>query len=163
MKNLTTKMLTRFGLVTALYVALTLALPEFSYGIIQFRVSELLNLLAFYNPMYLIPITLGCAISNLFSPFGIIDVIGGTLHTFLALYMMTKVNKDYIAGLFPAVFAPIIGAVIWITSGTEANFYLVSAQVALSELVICWMISVPFYRYLMKNSTLREYLLEGAS
>lgn len=161
MKNLSTKMLARFGLITALYVVMTLALPEFSYGIIQFRLSEILNLLAFYQPLYVIPITLGCALANFFSPFGILDVVGGTLHTFLALYAMTKVKKDYIAGLFPALFSPIIGAVILLTSGEPLNFFLITAQVALSEIIICLFISVPVYRILMKNKRVRTYILES--
>ena len=33
----------------------------------QFRVSEMMNFLAFYNKKYLIAVTLGCMIANLFS------------------------------------------------------------------------------------------------
>ena len=52
----------------------------------QFRVSEMMNFLAFYNKKYLIGVTLGCMIANLFS-FGWIDVFvgGGSTFVFLGL------------------------------------------------------------------------------
>ncbi len=153
-----TRQLTRYGAVAALYVALAWALPEFSYGPIQFRLSEILNLLAFYQPGYIIPITLGCAISNLFSPFGILDIVGGSLHTFLALYFMSRCKKDYIGALMPALFSPIIGLVIYIATQTEVNFWLVTGSVALSELVIVLAVSMLVYRMLMKRSEVRKLI-----
>ncbi|MDD7183948.1 QueT transporter family protein, partial [Peptostreptococcus porci] len=55
------------AMVAALYAVLTWAIPSLSYGPIQFRVSEIMTLLAFYNPQYVIGLTVGCAIANLFS------------------------------------------------------------------------------------------------
>ena len=50
-----------------------------SFGVYQFRISEMLNFLAFYNPKYIIGVTIGCMIANLFSSFGLIDVfVGGS-------------------------------------------------------------------------------------
>jgi len=159
-KQFTPKILARYGLITGLYVALTLALPEFSYGIIQFRISEILNLLAFYNPIYVIPVTLGCAIANTFSPFGMIDIIVGSLHTFVSLYCMTKVKKDTVAALFPALFSFMIGLEIMFLSDTPINFFLVTGQIMLSELVIVGLISVPFYRILFRNQEVVRILSE---
>ncbi len=79
------KRLARTSAIAALYVVLTLALPAMAYGPIQFRLSEVMTLLAFIDPFYILPISLGCAIANLASPFGIIDVIVGTLASFLSL------------------------------------------------------------------------------
>ncbi len=159
-KQFTPKLLARYGLITALYVTLTLALPEFSYGIIQFRISEILNLLAFYNPLYVVPITLGCAFANVFSPFGLIDVVVGSLHTFVSLYCMTKVKKDTIAALFPSLFSFIIGLEIMLLSETQVNFFTVTGQIMLSELVIVGIISVPFYRILSRNRDVLRILTE---
>lgn len=159
-KKFTPKILARYGLITGLYVALTWALPEFSYGVVQFRISEILNLLAFYNPIYVIPITLGCGIANLFSPFGIIDVIVGSAHTFVSLYCMTKVKKDIIAALFPALFSFMIGLEMMFLSDTSLNFFLITGQVMLSELVIVGLISVPFYRILSRNHEVMRILSE---
>ncbi|NLY09480.1 MAG: QueT transporter family protein [Tissierellia bacterium] len=156
-----TRKLVRYGFVTAIYVALTWAVPAFNFGPIQFRISEALNLMAYYNPGFVIPISLGCAIGNLYSPFGLLDIFGGMFHTLISLWAMTKVSKDYIAGLFPALFSPIIGLIIYIATGAEVNFWLVTGSVAISEIVICVIISVPLYRFLIRRSEFRSLLLYG--
>ena len=96
--------LSRIGVIAALYAVLTLALPAFAYGPIQFRFSEIMTLLAFIDPFYILPLTLGCAIANLGSPFGIVDVFVGSFASFLALYSMSKTKNLFIASLWPTVF-----------------------------------------------------------
>ncbi len=90
-----TNRLVKAGIIAALYVVLTYSLPSLAYGPLQFRFSEILTLLAYIDPFYILPLTLGCAIANIGSPFGIIDVIFGTLASFLALYCMSKTKKIY--------------------------------------------------------------------
>ena len=88
MKHYTVKDLTQIALVAALYVVLTITPPlnAISYGAYQFRVSEILNFTAFYNPKYLWSVTIGCMIANLYS-FGWIDVFvgGGSTLLFVGL------------------------------------------------------------------------------
>ena len=87
MKNLNRDDLNRnvvlSGIVAALYVAITLALAPFSFGAIQLRVSELFNHLAAFNKRYIVAVTLGVLIANLFSPLGVIDMLFGTAGTLL--------------------------------------------------------------------------------
>lgn len=82
MKNLTARDLIQIAIVAAIYVVLTITPPlnAISYGAYQFRISEMMNFLAFYNRKYIIGVTLGCMIANFFS-FGMIDVIVGGLST----------------------------------------------------------------------------------
>ena len=87
------KQISKYGLVMALYIVLSLAVPELGFGPIQFRVSEILTLLAFIDKGYVLPLTLACAIVNIWSPFGVVDVIFGSLASFLALTSMTKVKN----------------------------------------------------------------------
>lgn len=119
-----TKKLTRIGLVAAIYVVLTWILPMFSYGPIQFRISEILTLLAFYNPIYVLSITIGAFISNIISPLGIIDMFVGALHSFLSVYAMTKTKNIYLASIFPALFSFIIAIEILIVSDEKLSFFL---------------------------------------
>ena len=72
-----TNRLVRGAVIAALYAMLTLTIP--AYGALQFRLSEVMTLLAYFDPFYIIPLTIGCAIANIASPFGIIDVIFGSL------------------------------------------------------------------------------------
>lgn len=84
----TVRDMAHIALVAAIYVVLTVTPPlnAISYGAYQFRLSEMLNFLAFYNPKYLIAVTIGCMISN-FIGFGVIDVFvgGGSTLVFVAL------------------------------------------------------------------------------
>lgn len=110
MKNLTVRDYVQIALVAALYVVLTITPPlnAISYGAYQFRVSEMLNFLAFYHPKYIIAVTLGCMIANFYS-FGMIDVIvgGGSTLIFVSLGVMLFKkfqNQTILNGLFDKAF-----------------------------------------------------------
>ncbi|MGT2715003.1 QueT transporter family protein [Streptococcus respiraculi] len=97
----TVRDMAHIALVAAIYVVLTVTPPlnAISYGAYQFRLSEMLNFLAFYNRKYLIAVTIGCMISN-FIGFGVIDVFvgGGSTLVFVALgvYFFKKYQKEYL-------------------------------------------------------------------
>ena len=93
MRNNTVKVLTIQALLAAIYVVLTVAIAPFSYGAIQFRISESLSQLVVFSKKYWFPITLGVAIANIFSALGIVDVFFGTLGTGLALAISIFVFK----------------------------------------------------------------------
>ena len=46
------KFLVRQAVIASIYAVLTIAMGEFAYGPIQFRYSEVMTLLAFFNPQY---------------------------------------------------------------------------------------------------------------
>lgn len=146
------KKLVRSSVIAALYLVLTYSLPALAYGPIQFRLSEVMTILAFIDPFYILPLTLGCAIANISSPFGLIDVIVGSLASFLALYSMSKVKNIYLASLFPALFSILIGLEILIISNEPVNFFLVTAQIMFSEFVVVSIIGVSFYKLIEKNT-----------
>ncbi len=80
----TARDMAEIALVAAIYVALTLTPPlnAISFGAVQFRLSEMLNFLAFYNRKYIIAVTIGCMISNLIG-FGVIDLFVGGFSTLI--------------------------------------------------------------------------------
>lgn len=102
-EKLTARDMTDIALVAAIYVALTLTPPlnAISFGAIQFRLSEMLNFLAFYNRKYIIGVTIGCMISNLIG-FGIVDLFVGGLSTLvfvtLGVMLFERYQKDYLLG-----------------------------------------------------------------
>ncbi len=69
-KRWTTTDVTRMALVTGLYVAVTLVLSVFSFGVIQIRLSEMFNYLSLYNKRYIAAVTAGVALANIASPLG---------------------------------------------------------------------------------------------
>ena len=110
MKSLTIRDLAQVAFVAALYVVLTITPPlnAISYGAYQFRVSEMLNFMAFYNRKYIIGLTLGCMIANFYS-FGLIDVVVGGLSTLvfvsLGVMLFDRYKDQYLFnGLFNKAF-----------------------------------------------------------
>ena len=91
----------QIALVAAIYIALTI-IPPFnviSFGAYQFRISEMMNFMAFYNRKYIIGVTIGCMIANLFSPLWIdVFVGGGSTLVFLTLgvVLFSKVKPGYL-------------------------------------------------------------------
>ncbi len=155
----TTKTIIIQALVAAVYVALTWALPVFSYGAIQFRLAEVLTLLAFFNPSYVFGLTIACVISNLLSPFGMIDVVFGSLASFVALYSMTKIKNIWLASLMPAFSAFIIALGIIIATQEPAIYFAVSAEIFVSQFLVVTVIGVPVFKVLMKNKDFNKFVL----
>lgn len=157
MKTTQIQHLTKSAVVAAIYVILTLGIAPISYGPLQFRVAEVLNLLAFFNPVYIIGVTLGCFISNLNSPFGLYDVIFGTFHTFVSLILIWKTRRLVAASVWPAILSFIIAYELMLVINTpflETWFY-----VGVSEIIICTLIGVPVFHLLHRSGFLRRYIM----
>ncbi len=145
------KQLTKVAIVAALYVVSTMAIAPIGYGAIQFRVSEILNLLAFFNPMYGISLVLGCAIANLFSPYGLYDLFFGTLSTLISVIFIIKSKNLFIASLWPSLFIPILVG-IEITILTNMPFLVTAFPILISEFIIMTLIGYPVFKVLGKNN-----------
>jgi len=115
------------AVVAAIYVVLTVAVPIPAHGPVQFRFSELLNLLVFFNPIFAPGIILGCLIANMFSEANVLmDMIFGTLATVLALFCVRRTKKLYVAAIWPIVFNAYIIGVILMLSLIEPPYTLIS-------------------------------------
>ncbi len=98
------------AIIAALYAALTIAIAPIAYGEIQFRVTEILIFLAFYDKRFIPGLIIGCFIANLASPMILYDISFGTAATALAvtgIYFCGKLIKKEAVGLFAV---PFIGA-----------------------------------------------------
>lgn len=145
-----TKNLVRLALVAAAYAVMTVLIQPLSYGPIQFRFSEALVLLAFYRKDYSIALILGCFIANLFSPFGLYDIIFGTLATAAAVVPMYYMKNIYIASLLPVVANGLIvgfelylcGELFWFSAGT----------VALGELVCVCVLGILLFKVIFEKN-----------
>ncbi len=155
---MTSKYLTRSAAMAALYAVLTWALPALSYGPLQFRISEVLTLLAYFNPAFIPGLTLGTVLANLTSPLGIIDVVFGAGSSFLAFLCMKKIRNIWTASLMPALFAIFIGLEIYWLSAEPINFFLVSGQIMFSQFVIVTLLGVPLFRTLLKNPVIHRWI-----
>lgn len=154
MKKLSIRKLTFVAMVGAMYTALTLALAPVAYGPVQFRLSEALCILPYFFPATKWGLFVGCALSNLFGGYGVLDIVFGSLATLLAGYCTSKIRSRPLA-LLPVVLfnALIVGAVIaWAsTPGAFWEGYLVNAvQLGLSEFGVMYFIGLPLLYILPK-------------
>lgn len=92
------------GLIAATYAVLTLALAPLSFGPIQFRLASLLIPLALVSPTYGLGLSVGLALANLASPFGIYDYVLMPI----ALYIATQIG--YKARRWPWLTLPLMAA-----------------------------------------------------
>lgn len=148
--------LIKISIVATIYIVSTIALGEFSYGPIQFRVSELLNFLAFIDPLYIIALTIGCAISNFYS-FGIIDVFVGSFATLLSTYLMYKSKNMIIASLWPVINCVFVAGELYFLG--IAPFWISLITIALGEFVIMTIIGVPVFKVIFKNKRFVETVI----
>ncbi len=153
------KLLTVNAAIAAIYFVITVLLEPFSYGQIQFRISEILMVLVLFNFKVAPGIVLGCFTANLFSPFGIWDVIFGTLASVICLIFMYIFRKNiFIALLAPTIVGSTIVAIM-LNLILNLPFFETFIYVAIGEGTVLYLIGVPFY-YLVQNNEIGLSLKE---
>ena len=155
-----TNFLVRSAIVAALYVVLTLLVPMPQYGPIQFRFSEILVLLVFYNKKYIPGLVLGCAIANLFSPMAWFDVIFGTLSSYIAFKLMTKTDNLFVASLFPVLLVSVPALGTYFLLDNSGAFITMLFSFMASEFVMVSLIGVIIFKILENNKAFMKNIIE---
>lgn len=143
--------LTKAGIIAAVYAALTLLAYPISFGAIQLRPAEALTVLPMFFPEAVPGLFVGCIISNLLSPNIVaLDVVFGSLATFGAAYVTSKLKSRWLAPIPPALFnGVIVGIIITISladynSGSFGTMLIYNMlTVGLGELAVCYILGVP--------------------
>ncbi len=150
------------SMVSAFYVALTSFSACFgvAYTGIQLRLSEVLTVLPIFSPLSVPGLVIGCLISNLASPLGIVDLIFGTISTFIAaiftrLLRHVKVkNIPILAPLPPVVFGAVsVSLMIIFTSSQRFSWQIflpLFATVGIGQFIVCYILGVPLIIILNK-------------
>jgi len=150
-----TRLLVVQGMIAAIYAALTLALEPISYGMLQFRLSEILLVLVLLNRPSWIGLTLGCFIANIFSPLGILDMIFGTLATALTCGGMLLVRRPTVALLLPALINGIvIGLLLHFVYGLP--LVMAAAYVGIGEFIVTYIPGLLIYYKLRSSRIIRK-------
>ncbi len=168
MFNLSTRTLVINAMLAALYIVLTVASSPIAYGGVQFRISEILILLAFFNSDYVIGIAVGTFIANYIGPFGLPDAVFGTLVSIVAMLLIAltakvigrKLSSLFIGSLFPVVLNGLYVAIIIIVIDKLPwnNLMPIAVSVAIGEFVVVSVIGVIAFWSLQKNSVFKETL-----
>lgn len=151
-----TKKITRIGVVAALYATITLVLGSISYVQIQFRISEVMTLLPLFGKEYILSLTIGCFLANVIGPYGVPDIILGTLATFISVYLVyltgkyMKGKKGYliIASLWPTIVNAIIVGGVMLHVLFKLPLILSILEVGFGQFVVITIIGVPLFRFL---------------
>lgn len=150
-KRFSTRDISLIAIIAALYAVATLALPFASYGAVQLRFSEAFNHLVVFNKRYIIALTLGVFIANIWSPLGIVDMLVGTAGT-LAMttmsYFATRKVKSVVKRL--AISTVIDALMMWVVAAelhvvAKVPFWATYAWTALGELAALIIGSIIFY------------------
>jgi len=168
------------GAIAALYIAITLAIMPLSFGPVQIRFSEVLTILPFFFPASIWGIFIGCIIANLFSPYGLIDIVVGPTASLIAAictcYLGMSRGRDSVFIKALACFPPVIfnaifiGAMIayFIVGDLSSNlfintFIIYGLWVGLGQLIVLYLIGFPLMIYLPTTRAMDRlyYLYSG--
>lgn len=150
----TLKRIARNAIVLALYIALTFASYPISFNNLQFRISEILVLLCFFNRDYVIGITLGCFLSNIASPFMPWDLLIGTSATLLSCLAISYCKHLGIAILFPIIFNSFLVGIEYHFIAENPLPYMYSVGIiALGETVVL-IVGYSLYMFIFKKQNM---------
>lgn len=153
------KRLCRAGVIAALYAALTLVSAPIAFGPLQLRVAETLTALPLLFPEAVPALAVGCAISNLLSPLGLIDVAAGSAVTLVAA-LLTRLcrKKPVLAMLFPVLLNAALLPALWYFVGGEGAWLMNCGSVLLTQTVFCMGGGLPLYYALKKRKETSRFL-----
>ena len=146
MKKLTLRHITTAAAVGAVYAAMSILGSVFgvTFGPVQCRFAEALCVLPFFFPETVWGLFVGCLITNLLSPYGLVDLVVGSLATLLGAFLTSRCGKKWLAPLAPVVCNGLLvgGMLAWEQVGFAdaffAAFALNAGSVALGELLACY-------------------------
>lgn len=168
MKTKSTVYIVQAAVIAALYAALTILqntlLPGTASMAVQFRVAEVLTILAVFTPAAIPGLTIGCVIANIssLSVLGPYDMIFGSLASLLAAVMMYLLRNKRLFRL-PVVSALMPALANGIIVGFEIEFFFVEGGfhfgdflfqggcVALGELGVLFVLGLPLARLIEKQ------------
>ena len=113
------------AIFAALYAIGVIALAPISYGIVQVRIADaLIPLSVVFGYPVILGVTIGCFVANLYSPFGAIDIIGGTIANFAASWLAYKLRRNIIMATTAATLAVtlIVGSYLTVLLGIPIIF-----------------------------------------
>lgn len=83
------------AIIAALYFLLTWAFAPISFSGVQVRISEALYAFCLFTPCGIWGMSAGCLLANLFfSPYGFLDILLGTLATFVGAIGVYALRKN---------------------------------------------------------------------
>jgi len=164
--KLNVRQITFAALTGALYVTLGCFGNIFglTFGIFQCRFAEALTVLPFLCPTAAWGLFAGCILTNIISPYGLPDLIFGSLATLTAGLLTARCKNKWLAPLPPVVCNALVVGVLqaWSETGFTAAFpglFLFHAvSVGGAELLVCYILGIPLLELLTKSNVMPRRL-----
>ena len=136
-----TKTLVTGAIIAALYVVLTLLANAFGLasGVIQVRVSEALNVLVCFTGAAVPGVTVGCLLANLLTGGVVLDIIFGTLASFIGAFGGYLLRKNRLLALLCPILSNtiIVPFVLKFAYGAPDAIWFLFGSVAVGEVISC--------------------------
>ncbi len=121
--------------------------------------SEALNILICYTAGAPWGLFVGCILTNLTSPFGLVDIVFGSLATLSSALIGRRIKNRYLA-MLPSVVINglVVAAVICAASDTWPVYAATALSVALSQAFSIYAIGIPLMLLIERSARLKEII-----
>lgn len=162
MKKFNTKDLALNSIIGASYFILVAVFNVFSFTAEQFRIAEVLLVLLLFNTKLAPGLLTGTLVANLvFSPFGPLDALFGTLASLVAIGFMILFRKiPFVSLLMPAIFnGLIVGLFIhFMATDNVTPFIVTFGWIFFGEFIVMYVLGIPLYYLIKKNEAIQDLI-----
>ena len=158
MKKMVLRDFLKQTMLAAIYVVLVYIFQFASFGLIQFRIAELLMIFVLFDKKSIIGLTIGCFLANLLGGAIVIDIIFGTLATTIAGFLMLLTKKvPLVSMIWPAVSNGLIIGIILTYGYGFGPLYFTVPSVFIGEFAVLYTLGLPIYWTLKNNKSFIEF------
>lgn len=153
MFKFSTKKIARAGVISALYVLLSVVVLPVASGVIQFRPSEALTLLPIFYLEAVPALFIGCLLANIITGCALLDVFFGSLITLVAsvlTFLIARILKNNLAkfligGIFPVLLNAFLLPLIWLYcyGSLEYIYFVQTAFLLVSQSLSVYLLGLP--------------------
>lgn len=155
------------AMVAAVYFVLSYfgGIFALTFGPVQIRFAEALTVLPFLFPTVAPGLAVGCLITNLLSPYGVMDVFLGTIATAAAACLTMRVPRWYLAGLPPILINGLLLPPMWtwlqvggLGPTFWASYVFNTATFAVGEGIACYVLGTFLLKILPRMEFMKRYM-----
>lgn len=131
------KFMVSAAVIAAIYVVLTMVTAPISFGVIQFRISEILCVLPMFTLAGVPGVFIGCLLGNMLSGAAVLDVVFGSLASLIGAYGTYKLRANKYMAVLPPIIANavIIPFVLRYAYGVPDLILFMVFTIGLSEII----------------------------
>ena len=133
------------AIIASVYAVLSISFGPLGYSWVQLRIGEALTPLPFILGLpAVVGLTIGCVITNLASPVGVLDLIFGSGLTLIAAFLSWKLSlgKPLLACAYP-VIVNAVGVSAYLSVFYGVSYALTVLTVGLGEFIAVVLIGYP--------------------